>query len=394
MPSPISPILPSSAGSANIAPKASVAAPEQQFQRTLVRQIEQRQALDQTRSQAQASTQAKARADAKAGADAKARADTAQPEPPATPGNADAAREVRPESGAKADAKADAKTDAKADDKRNDVPLDATPQPLSDMLALVASLQQATAGANSAPKASDAEPGTGAAVRSATALPGLDLDTAQADSKAALQSDAALKAQPLELAPKAAVDPTPFAALTALKSAMPDAPLPDTANLVAPTAQAALQIAQTASALPTDKLHGQVGSAAWNQQLGQKVVWMAAGGAQSATLTLNPPDLGPLQVVLNVANDQATISFTSAQPEVRQALEAAMPKLREMMGEAGLNLGNASVSAGTSNQDQASAQQERLRQSGGVRPDSDSLMDLPMPATRGSALQGVVDTFA
>jgi len=389
MPSPISPLLPSSASSANLAPKATVAAPEQQFQRTLVRQIEQRQALDHTRSQVQASTQAKARAEAKAGAgaDAKTRADAAQPEPLAASGNADQARPVRAESG----------PNAKADAKSDDGHLDLAPQPLSDMLTLVASLQQAAAASTSAPKAADAGPVTSAAARSATAPPGFDLDT-KADSKAAL-SDAAPKAQTLDLEPdlKLAAAPTPFVAQATLKTAAPDALLPGTVNLVAPTAQAALHIAQAASALPTDKLHGQVGSPAWDQQLGQKVVWMAAGGAQSATLTLNPPDLGPLQVVLNVANDQATISFTSAQPEVRQALEAAMPKLREMMGEAGVNLANASVSAGTSSQDQASTQQERLRHGGGAQPDSDSdsgqIMAIPMPAARGIAM-GSVDTFA
>jgi flagellar hook-length control protein FliK len=373
-----------------------VAAPEQQFQHALVRQIEQRQALDHTRSQVQASTQAKARAEAKAGAEVKTRDDAAQPEPLAASGNADQARPVRPESGPKADAKSD------------DGHLDLAPQPLSDMLTLVASLQQAAAASTSAPKAADAGPVTSTAARSATAPPDFDLDTkadsmagSKADSKAALLPDAAPKAQALDLKPdlQLAAIPTPFVAPATLKTAAaPDAPLPGTVNLVAPTAQAALHIAQAASALPTDKLHGQVGSPAWDQQLGQKVVWMAAGGAQSATLTLNPPDLGPLQVVLNVANDQATISFTSAQPEVRQALEAAMPKLREMMGEAGVNLANASVSAGTSSQDQASTQQERLRHGGGAQPDSDSAqamaMAIPMPAARGTALQGSVDTFA
>jgi flagellar hook-length control protein FliK len=38
-------------------------------------------------------------------------------------------------------------------------------------------------------------------------------------------------------------------------------------------------------------------------------------------MELNPPDLGPLQVVLSVNKDQATAAFSSAAPEVRQALE-------------------------------------------------------------------------
>ena len=103
-------------------------------------------------------------------------------------------------------------------------------------------------------------------------------------------------------------------------------------------------------ATPTTTLYSRVGTPAWDQQLGQKVIFMAAGGEQSATMELNPPDLGPLQVVLSVNKDQATAAFTSAAPEVRQALEAALPKLREMMGEAGIALANATVSSGAEQQ--------------------------------------------
>jgi flagellar hook-length control protein FliK len=116
----------------------------------------------------------------------------------------------------------------------------------------------------------------------------------------------------------------------------------------AATAAAAPEVAKAVA--PATTLYSRVGTPAWDQQLGQKVVFMAAGGEHSATMELNPPDLGPLQVVLSVNKDQATAAFTSAAPEVRQALEAALPRLREMMGEAGIQLGNATVSAGTSDQ--------------------------------------------
>jgi flagellar hook-length control protein FliK len=56
--------------------------------------------------------------------------------------------------------------------------------------------------------------------------------------------------------------------------------------------------------------------------------------------------------VLSVTNDQATVTFSAAQPEVRAALEAAMPKLREMMSETGIALGNATVNAGMPDQRQ------------------------------------------
>ncbi|MBC7414256.1 MAG: flagellar hook-length control protein FliK, partial [Herminiimonas sp.] len=109
-------------------------------------------------------------------------------------------------------------------------------------------------------------------------------------------------------------------------------------------------LTQAAGSAATDTLTPHVGTPAWDHALGQKVVWMAAGAEQSASLTLNPPDLGPIQIVINVSNSQADASFTAAQPEVRQALEAALPRLKEMLGDAGITLGQASVNAGNPNQ--------------------------------------------
>lgn len=87
-----------------------------------------------------------------------------------------------------------------------------------------------------------------------------------------------------------------------------------------------------------------VGSNRWSEDLGQKITWMASRSEQSAELHLNPPDLGPLNVVLHVSGDQATALFTSPHAEVRDAVQQALPKLREMLADNGIMLGNASVS--------------------------------------------------
>ena len=99
------------------------------------------------------------------------------------------------------------------------------------------------------------------------------------------------------------------------------------------------------------RLEPRVGTGGWDNALGQRVLWMVSHQHQVAELNLNPPDLGPLQVVLSISSDQASAAFVSQNPEVRQALEAALPRLKEMMAESGINLGNATVS------DQGSRQQ-------------------------------------
>lgn len=147
--------------------------------------------------------------------------------------------------------------------------------------------------------------------------------------------------------------------------------------------------------LASSKLTPSVGTTAWSQALGEKVVWMAAGAQQTASLTLNPPNMGPLQIILNLTNDQASASFFSAQPEVRQALEAAFPKLREMMNEAGIQLGQASVSAESPRQnDTGDRQAQRSAAPFNVSDDGVSMgQGLPHSVTPHSG-RGLIDTFA
>lgn len=84
-------------------------------------------------------------------------------------------------------------------------------------------------------------------------------------------------------------------------------------------------------------------SPAWPQQFGDKIVWLARNEQQIAQLNINPPQLGPVQVTVNLNGDQANIVFTSPHAEVRQAIESAMPQLKDMLSAAGINLGQANV---------------------------------------------------
>jgi len=160
------------------------------------------------------------------------------------------------------------------------------------------------------------------------------------------------------------------------------------------TAQPAVNNLTHLVAAPShDRLAPQVGTPAWNDAFAQKVTWMVAGEQQSASLTLNPPDLGPLQVVLNVTNSHANATFIAAQPEVRQALEAAMPRLRDMLSDAGIQLGQANVSSGSPGQQGAPDQQSSQAR----RPDfSTPRFDMSVKTSgvqTGSSGLGLVDTF-
>lgn len=99
-----------------------------------------------------------------------------------------------------------------------------------------------------------------------------------------------------------------------------------------------------------------VGSPQWSQAVGDKVLWLAAQNVSAAEIRLDPPELGPMQVKVSITNDQASVSFTSHNPMVRDALDQQLNRLREMFSEQGLNLVNVDVS------DKSFAQQERERE--------------------------------
>jgi flagellar hook-length control protein FliK len=114
-------------------------------------------------------------------------------------------------------------------------------------------------------------------------------------------------------------------------------------------AQASVPTAANAVA-SANEIKAAPGSPAWDQAVGNKIVWMVGNTEQSASLTLNPPDLGPLQVIIKMQNDQASATFISAHHEVRQALEAAIPTLRNMMNDAGISLGQTTINMGNPQQ--------------------------------------------
>jgi len=88
----------------------------------------------------------------------------------------------------------------------------------------------------------------------------------------------------------------------------------------------------------------QVGAKGWEGAISDRVMWMIQGEQQFAKLRLNPPNLGPLEVRVNLHQDQASVSFLAQHAAVREALEAALPRLREMFDQQSLQLVRADVS--------------------------------------------------
>jgi len=112
----------------------------------------------------------------------------------------------------------------------------------------------------------------------------------------------------------------------------------------------------------------------WSQQLSKQVSYMVRGGIQQAEIKLNPAHLGPMEIKLSINDDQATVNFVAQHALVRDALDAALPRLKEMLEQQGLNLAGADVST-QSEQKQAEQNQTEQNQDGQHQSSSESQAD-------------------
>ncbi len=96
--------------------------------------------------------------------------------------------------------------------------------------------------------------------------------------------------------------------------------------------------------MPPPAISAPLGDPAWGQAMGERIMWMMGKGVQGASIRINPPELGPIQVQISVKNDQTNVHMLVQHGVVKEALDAAMPRLRDMLGESNLQLVNVDVS--------------------------------------------------
>ncbi|WP_404417008.1 flagellar hook-length control protein FliK [Marinospirillum sp.] len=109
-----------------------------------------------------------------------------------------------------------------------------------------------------------------------------------------------------------------------------------------PAAQPAA--ARMAASMPAMSMMSQAAVQANAEALANRISTMQSRGMQIAEMRLDPPDLGNLRVQIKMQGDQASVIFQSPNAQARDLLENALPRLKEMLEEQGLNLADASVS--------------------------------------------------
>jgi len=82
----------------------------------------------------------------------------------------------------------------------------------------------------------------------------------------------------------------------------------------------------------------------WSESFNSNILVLVKDQVQSARLNLNPPELGPIEIRLSIQKDHTNIHFYSQHGVVRDVIEDAFPRLRELMSSSGINLGDVNVS--------------------------------------------------
>ena len=96
------------------------------------------------------------------------------------------------------------------------------------------------------------------------------------------------------------------------------------------------------------KTYGEVlaGHSHFAKAMGQHILLMLGQNRHEAILNLDPPHLGHLQIHLAAKQQNLNALFVSPNPDVRQALEAALPVLRQALAQQGVALAGAFVADG------------------------------------------------
>ncbi len=144
----------------------------------------------------------------------------------------------------------------------------------------------------------------------------------------------------------------------------------------------------------------------WKQEFSDRIIWMQNKGVSSVELRINPNNLGPVSISIKMdAEQQANIAINVHNATVRDAVESALPRLREMLNAQQIALADVNVSQqqqGQNNARQAmeDAQQEHNKENVGKldhlgenNSESDSLAD-EINLGRAVASNGLLSLYA
>ena len=93
------------------------------------------------------------------------------------------------------------------------------------------------------------------------------------------------------------------------------------------------------------------------KMLQERVTSMLSINNKEAEIRLDPPEMGSMQIRIRSDAEQAQINFVVQNQQAKEALEQSLPRLRELLMQQGLELGESSISYGGSSPEQNEQQE-------------------------------------
>jgi flagellar hook-length control protein FliK len=145
-----------------------------------------------------------------------------------------------------------------------------------------------------------------------------------------------------------------------------------------------------AASVPTVSVHAEVDSADFPQGVADKVSLAVDNGWSSAKLSVNPPQLGPIELQIAVQGGHAQIAMSTHSAVTREALESSVPTLRNMLNSQGFTQVSVDISQ-RSFQERPAPEQPYSRIANGAR-ETAPVSSASAQVSR--APLGVLDTYA
>jgi|GEM_PF-1911573 len=164
-------------------------------------------------------------------------------------------------------------------------------------------------------------------------------------------------------------------------------------NLTAQAAGPAVNPSVTPTqAMPSLEVPQPLAHPDWQPAVAERVVWIANHDLQAAEIKLTPAHMGPIEVRITLHQDRADVWFAATSQPVREALEASLPRLRDMFSQQGLQLGQAAITSDSGQDQRSSTYQEHPRMS---RFTAATIEDKPIIADlSGVGARGLFDGYA
>ncbi|MGF1695897.1 flagellar hook-length control protein FliK [Vibrio lamellibrachiae] len=101
-----------------------------------------------------------------------------------------------------------------------------------------------------------------------------------------------------------------------------------------------------------------------SDQVAERVQMMMSKNLKNIDIRLDPPELGRMQIRMNMNGDNTSVHFNVTNPQAREVIEQSMPRLREMLAQQGVQLGDTSVQQQSAGQQQGRYAGQDNEQSG------------------------------